>query len=57
MMSKRTITQTFKLNEIKGLIYNEKTSECSFSYNNRFVTGKLVLFKKETGEILVTKEI
>jgi len=54
---KRTITQTFKLNEIKGLTYDERTNDCSFVYNNRLVSGKLVLFKKEKGEILISKKI
>ncbi len=56
-MNKKLIIESFKLNEIKGFTYNERTNDCSFVYNNRLVSGKLVLFKKAKGEIIVSKEV
>jgi len=53
----KPIIESFKLNEIKGFTYDEKTNNCSFVYNDRLISGKLVLFKKITSEILVKKDI
>jgi len=57
MKNKQILTQTFYLNEIKGLTYDERTNDCTFIYNNRIVHGKLVLFEKIKGKLLIQKEL
>ena len=53
----KTITQTFYLNDIKGFTYDERTNNCTFIYNNRIISGKLVLFEKVKGKLLIQKEL
>jgi len=53
----RPIREAFKLNEIKNLIYDEKNNKCSFIYNDHLVSGKIFFFRRNTGEIILTKEI
>ena len=53
----KIIRETFKLNEIKGLTYDERTNRCSFIYNNHIVSGEIFFFRKITGEIILTKDI
>lgn len=61
-MEKR-IREVFRLNEIKGFVYDEKNNKCQFFFKNKIngqeklIKGKLVLFNKKDNEILIEKEI
>ena len=57
----KTVKEVFKIDEICGLIYNERTGECRFFLKNKsanrekLIKGKLLMFNKESGELLVEK--
>jgi len=59
----KRIREVFRLNEIKGFVYDEKNNECQFFFKNKIngqeklIKGKLVLFNKKDNEILIEKEI
>jgi len=51
------IRESFNLNEIKNLVFDEKTKAVSFVYNNKKVTGKLIFFYKGENILVIEKEI
>jgi len=47
----------FKLSEINGFEYDEKTGKCRFFYNNKLIVGELLVFNRNKNEILIEKDV